>query len=168
MDTDPHIVIGRHPDLGIVAANRHRTAVIDHVLRRAGFQPAPGRDLYALTEPDRDGARRTGHAVRTLRSVGYRVAADLAFEPDTPPLARQEPRAPAQTLSGPYAPAPVLASGRFPLPPVLPPERRAQAVAVSPARAAAPGAGEAAVRTSPGHPAAVRPTAGPQPVRRAR
>ncbi|MDX6350380.1 MAG: hypothetical protein QOF84_5170 [Streptomyces sp.] len=83
MDTDPHIVIGRHPDLGIVAANRHDTPVIDHVLRRVGFHPVPGRrQLYALAEPERDGIRRARQAVQSLRIVRYQVAADAAFEPD--------------------------------------------------------------------------------------
>ncbi|MFE2426864.1 hypothetical protein ACFXJ5_08935 [Streptomyces sp. NPDC059373] len=102
MDTDPHIVIGRHPELGIVAANRHNTPVIDHVLRRVGFHPIPGRrQLYALAEPERDGIRRARQAVQSLRIVRYQVAADAVFEPDT--TLASDP-APARPLSQGAAP----------------------------------------------------------------
>ncbi|MFF7262202.1 hypothetical protein ACFZCL_18215 [Streptomyces sp. NPDC008159] len=110
---DPHIVIGHHPDLGIVASNRHNTPVIDHVLRRVGFEPVPGRrQLYALAEPERDGIRRTRQAVQSLRIVRYQVAVDADFEPDPQPP-RPSPnrdRDPAESLSGPYAHARALAS----------------------------------------------------------
>ncbi|MFF8990874.1 hypothetical protein ACF09H_13185 [Streptomyces sp. NPDC014983] len=110
---DPHIVIGHHPDLGIVASNRHNTAVIDHVLRRVGFEPVPGRrQLYALAEPERDGIRRTRQAVQSLRIVRYQVAVDAHFEPDPQPPRpfQNRDRAPAESLSGPYAHARALAS----------------------------------------------------------
>jgi hypothetical protein len=103
MDTDPHIVIGRHPDLGIVAANRHNTPVIDHVLRRVGFHPIPGRrQLYALAEPDRDGIRRARQAVQSLRIVRYQVAADAAFEPDTTIAADPAPPRPLSQDTTPH------------------------------------------------------------------
>ncbi|MFF7393201.1 hypothetical protein ACFZAE_32770 [Streptomyces scabiei] len=110
---DPHIVIGHHPDLGIVASNRHNTPVIDHVLRRVGFEPVPGRrQLYALAEPERDGIRRTRQAVQSLRIVRYQVAVDAAFEPDSllPRPSQNRDRDPAEALSGPYAHARALAS----------------------------------------------------------
>lgn len=121
MESDPHIVIGRHSDLGIVAANRHNTPVIDHVLRRVGFQPVPGRrQLYALAEPERDGIRRTRQAVQTLRIVRYRVVTDAVFESDAAPTQPDRHRMVERSeslLSAPYSHARALAddiaSGRL-------------------------------------------------------
>lgn len=92
MHSDPHILIGRHPDLGVMAINRHNNAVIDHVLRRVGFEPAVGRrQLYTLTEPDHDPMRRARQAVKSLRNGPYEVATDAEFEPGTtPPRPSQE------------------------------------------------------------------------------
>ncbi|MFD1660211.1 hypothetical protein ACFSL4_18905 [Streptomyces caeni] len=110
---DPHIVIGRHPDLGIVAANRHNTPVIDHVLRRVGFEPVPGRrQLYALAEPDRDGIRRARQAVQSLRIVRYQVAVDADLEPDSlaPRPLHNRHREPVESPSEPNAHTRALAS----------------------------------------------------------
>ncbi|MET9294368.1 hypothetical protein [Streptomyces sp. NPDC003077] len=40
--------------------------------------------LYRLSEPHRDGARRTRQAVHDLRRHGYRVQADYALDPALP------------------------------------------------------------------------------------
>ncbi|MEU1906585.1 hypothetical protein [Streptomyces hygroscopicus] len=113
MNSDPHIVIDRHPELGIVAANRHNTAVIDHVLHRVGFQPLPDRpQLYALLEPERDGLRRVRQAVQSLRIARYRVATDAGFEPGTTPPRHSSGRTHhrGQATAGAYAHARALTS----------------------------------------------------------
>ncbi|WP_343240847.1 MULTISPECIES: hypothetical protein [unclassified Streptomyces] len=49
------------------------------------FEPAPHQPrLFRLSEPERDGPRRTRQAVKDLRSHGYAVHADLSLDPATP------------------------------------------------------------------------------------
>ncbi|MGY4968339.1 hypothetical protein ACWGCC_03790 [Streptomyces nigrescens] len=85
MSTSPHIVIGRHPEIGYVAVNTFNALVTDHVLQGLGFQPVPGTSLYALTEPQRDGDRRASEAITLLRNAKYIVDADMSLDPSPPP-----------------------------------------------------------------------------------
>ena len=83
------VTIGRHPRLGIVARNLSDSDQARHAFAEAGFvRTDPRTDLYALDEPEFEGKQRATTALRTLRSQGLRVAADLVFEP----------------LGGPYVP----------------------------------------------------------------
>ncbi|MGW2600279.1 hypothetical protein [Streptomyces klenkii] len=85
---EPHVTIGQHPELGYVALNTADLFVADRILKQLGFQPVPGSKLYALTQPDQDGNRRTRQAITSLRAARYRVDADLTLDPG-PPSARQ-------------------------------------------------------------------------------
>ncbi|MGY1495725.1 hypothetical protein ACW4TU_03615 [Streptomyces sp. QTS52] len=74
-----------HPEHGFVAtADASFTPhLADWYLVREQFEPVPfSPGLYRLTEPERDGLRRTLQAVHDLRSLGYRVQADSTLEPD--------------------------------------------------------------------------------------
>ncbi|MFJ8622979.1 hypothetical protein ACIRD3_09030 [Kitasatospora sp. NPDC093550] len=72
---------GRHPEHGIVAADRTGGANTRWMLRRLGFGEVPGHHrLYALTDPARDGVARTRAAVTLMRRAGYLVTADSAFD----------------------------------------------------------------------------------------
>ncbi|MFI1358205.1 MULTISPECIES: hypothetical protein [Streptomyces] len=52
------------------------------MLVREQFEPVPfSPGLYRLTEPNRDGLRRTRQAVHDLRNLGYRVRDDSALDP---------------------------------------------------------------------------------------
>ncbi|WP_326692349.1 MULTISPECIES: hypothetical protein [unclassified Streptomyces] len=113
----PHIIIGHHPDAGVVAVPSHDRHVTDHLLRRVGFEPLPDSRLYALTEPGRDPVRRTQLAVQSLRAARQNVHADAAYDlhpgepppqsggpPKEPPLAvafAQQRRAQAATAVSP-------------------------------------------------------------------
>ncbi|MFD0276388.1 hypothetical protein ACFVHB_21135 [Kitasatospora sp. NPDC127111] len=75
------VTFGRHPEHGIVAADRTGGANTSWMLRRLGFDAVPGHhQLYALTEPAPDGVARTRAAVKLMRRAGYLVAADGAFD----------------------------------------------------------------------------------------
>ncbi|MFJ7342376.1 hypothetical protein ACIQU3_19055 [Streptomyces sp. NPDC101110] len=51
-------------------------------LTREQFEPVPGEPgLFRLTEPERDGPRRTRQAVNDLRRHGYTVHADRLLDP---------------------------------------------------------------------------------------
>nr|WP_206327446.1 hypothetical protein [Streptomyces sp. S3(2020)] len=79
-----HFRFGAHPDHGFVAA---ATAGIpahlaNWFLVREQFEPVPDTSgLYRLTNPDRDGVRRTRQAVHDLRRHGYEVHADYGLDP---------------------------------------------------------------------------------------
>ncbi|MGA5631436.1 hypothetical protein [Streptomyces lydicamycinicus] len=90
-ETRPHITVSHHDRFGVVAAASHDNHVADHMLRRVGFEPLPGSNLYALTEPNRDPARRGQQAVQSLRAAQYTVTSDAAYDlnPHTPLTAHQ-------------------------------------------------------------------------------
>lgn len=51
-------------------------------LSREGFELVPGASrLYRLTDPDREGQRRTRQAVSDLRACGFAVHADFILDP---------------------------------------------------------------------------------------
>ncbi|MFG3112844.1 hypothetical protein ACGF4C_00430 [Streptomyces sp. NPDC048197] len=85
-ETRPHITVSQHARFGVVAAASHDNHVADHMLRRVGFEPLPGSNLYALTEPNRDPTRRGQQAVQSLRAAQYTVTSDAAYNltPHTP------------------------------------------------------------------------------------
>ncbi|BBC30586.1 uncharacterized protein SGFS_018800 [Streptomyces graminofaciens] len=81
-DPLPDIAVGRHPDLGIVAANPKQLAASTWMLKGFDFHPVPDHpNLYALANQQRDGQGRTTRAVALLRKAGYRVDVDTAFDP---------------------------------------------------------------------------------------
>ncbi|MBN3933219.1 hypothetical protein IQ279_27060 [Streptomyces verrucosisporus] len=84
MEPGTHFVFGTHTDHGFVAA--FTSSMPAHLaawfLTREQFEPVldtPG--LFRLTEPERDGPRRTRQAVHDLRRHGYTVYADHALDP---------------------------------------------------------------------------------------
>ncbi|MFD7517447.1 hypothetical protein ACFV85_21895 [Streptomyces niveus] len=86
MDPSLHFVFGTHPDHGFVATARTTPALPAHLadwfLTRVQFEPVPDEPgLYRLTDPGRDGRRRTRQAVTDLRRHGYTVHADIALDP---------------------------------------------------------------------------------------
>ncbi|MFD9817485.1 hypothetical protein [Streptomyces violascens] len=89
MGPDTHFAFGTHEDHGFVAS--FTSALPAHLaqwfLVREQFEPVPGQPgLYRLSEPERDGPRRTRQAVRDLRRHGFAVHADLVL--DSPTSAR--------------------------------------------------------------------------------
>ncbi|NIY65600.1 hypothetical protein SMALB_3605 [Streptomyces malaysiensis] len=84
MDSRPHFAFGTHPQHGFVAA--FTTSMPAHLahwfLVREQFEPVseqPG--LFRLTDPERDGPRRTRQAIHDLRRHGYTVHADMRLDP---------------------------------------------------------------------------------------
>ncbi|MFF4867246.1 hypothetical protein ACFY3J_37430 [Streptomyces sp. NPDC001231] len=83
MDPGTHFVFGTHPQHGFVAAfTSSMPAHLAHwFLARVQFEPVPERPgLFRLTEPERDGPRRTRQAVQGLRRSGYAVHADVGLD----------------------------------------------------------------------------------------
>jgi hypothetical protein len=79
-----HFAFGTHDTHGIVAS--FTSAMPAHLgawyLEREQFEPVPGEPgLYRLSEPERDGPRRTRQAVDDLRLQGYTVQADIPLDP---------------------------------------------------------------------------------------
>ncbi|MFB7946504.1 hypothetical protein ACFC6L_16495 [Kitasatospora phosalacinea] len=82
------VVLGRHPDHGVVAALPTRSAAAAWMLERLEFQRIADRPhLYALTEQHRDAPGRLRWAVKVLDGAGYAVHSDLSLD------AHPEPRA---------------------------------------------------------------------------
>ncbi|MFD8590798.1 hypothetical protein ACFV1B_14830 [Streptomyces sp. NPDC059637] len=86
MEPCTHFVFGTHKDHGFVAA--FTSAMPAHLahwfLAREQFEPVPGEpNLFRLTDPERDGPRRTRRAVQDLRRHGYGVHADHVLAPAT-------------------------------------------------------------------------------------
>ncbi|MDJ0464696.1 hypothetical protein [Streptomyces sp. H27-C3] len=79
---------GTHPDLGFVAAASPELPqhLAEWFLTREQFEPVPTTPgLYRLSEPERDGHRRTRQAVTDLRRRGYAVHADIVLDPAVSP-----------------------------------------------------------------------------------
>ncbi|MCP3821396.1 hypothetical protein NLX86_25860 [Streptomyces sp. A3M-1-3] len=84
MDPGTHFAFGTHEQHGFVAAfTSSMPAHLAHwFLVREQFEPVLGEPgLFRLTEPERDGPRRTRQAVHDLRRHGYAVHADVALDP---------------------------------------------------------------------------------------
>ncbi|MEU4486673.1 hypothetical protein AB0H94_17600 [Streptomyces purpurascens] len=84
MHPGTHFVFGYHDVLGFVAS--FTSSMPGHqahwYLQREQFEPVPGEPrLYRLSEPERDGARRTRQAVHDLRRQGFAVQADIRLDP---------------------------------------------------------------------------------------
>jgi hypothetical protein len=82
LDPGTHFAFGTHPQHGFVAsATSNMPSHLAHwFLVREQFEPVPDQpDLFRLTEPERDGPRRTRQAVHDLRRLGYTV--DVALDP---------------------------------------------------------------------------------------
>lgn len=86
MDPAIHFTFGSHPQHGYVAGfNSSLPAhLADWFLTRVQFEAVPNEPgLYQLTEPERDGQRRTRQAAQSLRAQGYAVHidTDIAYAP---------------------------------------------------------------------------------------
>ncbi|MFG2430310.1 hypothetical protein [Streptomyces sp. NPDC048590] len=84
MHPGSHFAFGTHPKHGFVASSTaSMPAHLAHwFLEREQFEPVPDEPgLYRLSEPERDGARRTRQAVLDLRSHGYTVRANIRLDP---------------------------------------------------------------------------------------
>ncbi|MFJ1652682.1 hypothetical protein ACIOC2_14950 [Streptomyces sp. NPDC088337] len=84
MQPGTHFVFGDHDTHGFVASYTvSMPANLAHwYLEREQFEPVPGEPgLFRLSEPERDGPRRTRQAVHDLRRQGYTVQADIRLDP---------------------------------------------------------------------------------------
>ncbi|MEU5626241.1 hypothetical protein [Streptomyces tendae] len=84
MQPGTHFSFGDHKEHGFVAS--FTSSIPQHLahwfLEREQFEPVPGEPgLYRLSEPERDGPRRTRQAVHDLRRRGYIVQADIRLDP---------------------------------------------------------------------------------------
>ncbi|MER6331368.1 hypothetical protein ABT298_18975 [Streptomyces sp. NPDC001034] len=84
MQLGTHFAFGDHEEHGFVAS--FTASIPAHLahwfLEREQFEPVPGTPgLYRLSEPERDGVRRTRQAVHDLRRQGYTVQADIRLDP---------------------------------------------------------------------------------------
>ncbi|MFI7182064.1 hypothetical protein [Streptomyces anthocyanicus] len=84
MQPGTHFSFGDHKEHGFVAS--FTSSIPQHLahwfLEREQFDPVPDEPgLYRLSEPERDGPRRTRQAVHDLRRRGYIVQADIRLEP---------------------------------------------------------------------------------------
>ncbi|MGQ5594001.1 hypothetical protein ACUJ8N_07210 [Streptomyces sp. ESR1.13] len=84
MQPGTHFSFGDHQEHGFVAS--FTSSIPQHLahwfLEREQFEPVPGElGLYRLSEPERDGVRRTRQAVHDLRRHGYTVQADIRLNP---------------------------------------------------------------------------------------
>ncbi|MEH0507273.1 hypothetical protein [Streptomyces scabiei] len=84
MQPGTHFAFGTHDTHGFVAS--YTSSLPAHIahwyLEREQFEPVPGEPgLYRLSEPERDGRRRTRQAVEDLRLLGYTVQADMRVDP---------------------------------------------------------------------------------------
>ncbi|MFJ3019498.1 hypothetical protein ACIPH4_00855 [Streptomyces tendae] len=80
MQPGTHFSFGDHKEYGFVVS--FTSSIPQHLahwfLEREQFEPVPGEPgLYRLSEPERDGVRRTRQAVHDLRRRGYIVQADI-------------------------------------------------------------------------------------------
>ncbi|MEV2258477.1 hypothetical protein AB0J13_07425 [Streptomyces anulatus] len=79
MDPDTHFVFGTHHQHGYAAAFApdFPSHLAHWLLTRLQFEPVPQEPgLYRLTDPQRDGARRTRQAAQDLRAQSYAVHVD--------------------------------------------------------------------------------------------
>jgi hypothetical protein len=77
----PDVVIGRHPDFGIIATNPTDLDASDWTLPLHQFYPRWDHpDLYVLADQQRDGRARAAHTVDVLRRAGFHVEADIEFD----------------------------------------------------------------------------------------
>ncbi|GGL34443.1 hypothetical protein GCM10010095_19660 [Streptomyces anthocyanicus] len=80
MQPTAHFAFGDHEEHGFVAS--FASSIPQHLahwfLEREQFEPVRGEPgLYRLSDPERDGVRRTCQAVHDLRRRGYTVQADI-------------------------------------------------------------------------------------------
>ncbi|MFJ9216519.1 hypothetical protein ACIRJL_10330 [Streptomyces sp. NPDC102383] len=84
MQPGTHLSFGDHEVHGFVASFASSVPVhLAHwYLEREQFEPVPGDPgLYRLSEPERDGPRRTRQAIHDLRRQNFTVQADLRLDP---------------------------------------------------------------------------------------
>ncbi|MFJ6017266.1 hypothetical protein [Streptomyces sp. NPDC092952] len=84
MQPGTHFAFHDHEEHGFVASFPASlpSRLAQWCLERQQFEPVPEEPgLYRLSEPDRDGVRRTRQAVHSLRRHGYTVQADIRLDP---------------------------------------------------------------------------------------
>jgi hypothetical protein len=82
---EPHVVIGRHPDHGIVATNPTQHHVVDWYFERCNFSRLPGHPfLYTFDGPPGTETTRTEAMVGLMRRAGFTVETDLTMPPNEP------------------------------------------------------------------------------------
>ncbi len=145
LDPSAHFAFDTHPEHGFVAtATAAMPAHLAHwYLTRETFEPVPGSPgLFRLTEPERDGPRRTRQAVHDLRRHGYDAQTDVALDP----AASASPSRPIQSnsLSERRSRIAQAAAGQSPQYGMTP------TAALPPARSALPEPGYAPTAPSPG------------------
>ncbi|MFG2919067.1 hypothetical protein ACGF0D_40085 [Kitasatospora sp. NPDC048298] len=76
----PDVVIGHHPNHGIVASLPTQSPAAQWMLERLDFERIPGHPtLYTLTDQHRGAPERATCAAKLLTGAGYRVEADMAL-----------------------------------------------------------------------------------------
>ncbi|RKE22016.1 hypothetical protein [Streptomyces sp. TLI_171] len=84
----PEVVLGHHPDHGVVAALPTQSAAAAWMLERLEFRRiADHPHLYALTEQHRDVPDRLRWAIKVLDGAGYAVHSDLSLNAGPEPSA---------------------------------------------------------------------------------
>lgn len=80
----PHAIIGRHPEYGIVATNPTQHHVVDWYFERCNFSRVPGHPfLYAFDGPPGTEMTRTQAMVGLMRRAGFAVETDLTLPPSS-------------------------------------------------------------------------------------
>ncbi|MFC8720646.1 hypothetical protein [Kitasatospora sp. NPDC057198] len=99
----PEVVLGHHPDHGVVAALPTRSAAAAWMLERLEFRRiADHPHLYALTEQHRDAPDRLRWAIKVLDGAGYAVHSDLSLNASPEPPAEASPRSTATPTARTY------------------------------------------------------------------
>jgi hypothetical protein len=81
---EPHAIIGRHPEYGIVATNPTQHHVVDWYFERCNFSRVPGHPfLYAFDGPPGTEMTRTQAMVGLMRRAGFAVETDLTLPPSS-------------------------------------------------------------------------------------
>ncbi|WP_075661861.1 hypothetical protein [Streptomyces acidiscabies] len=76
----PDVVLGHHPDHGIVAANPAQHHIADWYLDRLGFHRVPNHPfLYALQALPAEAAQRAAQAGRLMEQAGLTVQSDFSI-----------------------------------------------------------------------------------------
>ncbi|MFJ8442859.1 hypothetical protein [Kitasatospora griseola] len=102
----PEVVLGLHPDHGVVADLPTHSAAAAWMVERLEFQPVADRpNLYVLTEQHRELPERLGWAIKVLNGAGFTV--ENSFSPgtrpdqlDTPLQKQRSDRMPAASVEG--------------------------------------------------------------------
>ncbi|SFF47612.1 hypothetical protein SAMN05216251_115130 [Actinacidiphila alni] len=73
----PHLVVGTHPDLGVIAIDSGTSSVVPAAMRSVGFEQRLKCSLYVLRDPGEDAAETVRSIAGLLTSAGFRVRVGL-------------------------------------------------------------------------------------------